>query len=59
MLRTRAKFHGQKIRIGENIFITPYYFNGRPNFGIDAPPEIKIDLNYCEDAENEQNKRKS
>ncbi len=57
MLRTRAKFHGQQIKIGENIFITPYYENGKPHIGIDAPEEIKIDLNYCEDAENENRKQ--
>ena len=57
MLRTRAKFHGQQIKIGENIFITPYYENGKPHIGIDAPKEIKIDLNYCEDAENENRKQ--
>ena len=58
MLRTRAKFHGQQIKIGEDIILRPYYWQGKPWFEIEAPKNVNINTN-CEDSTDEQNKRKS
>ena len=51
VFRTRAKFHGQTIRIGKGIILRPYYWAGRPWFEIEAPKNVTIITN-CKDGED-------
>ena len=50
VLRTRAKFHGQQIKIGEDIYLRPYYYKDKAWFEIYAPENVTI--TQCKDGKD-------